>query len=90
MGILEDLVLDEQTISVPEGSMILLYTDGVIDARHSDGESFGMERLIKTLGHLSPGSAQDQCDQLWQILCEFQSKEAQEDDVTIMAVKSTR
>jgi serine phosphatase RsbU (regulator of sigma subunit) len=90
MGILDDLVLDEQTISVPEGSMILLYTDGVIDARHSDGESFGMERLIKTLGHLSPGSAQDQCDQLWQILCEFQSKEAQEDDVTIMAVKSTR
>jgi serine phosphatase RsbU (regulator of sigma subunit) len=90
MGILDDLVLDEQTISIPEGSMVLLYTDGVIDARHSNGESFGMERLIKTLGHLRPGSAQDQCDQLWQILCEFQSKEAQEDDVTIMAVKSTR
>jgi serine phosphatase RsbU (regulator of sigma subunit) len=90
MGILDDLILDEQTMSVPPGGMILLYTDGVIDARHTNGESFGMERLIDVLKQMRAGSAQDQCDQLWQTLCDFQSKDAQEDDVTIVAVKSTK
>ena len=89
MGILDDLILDEQTLSVPSGGMILLYTDGVIDARHTNGESFGMERLIDVIKQIHRGSAQEQCDQLWQTLCEFQSKDAQEDDVTIVAVKST-
>lgn len=88
MGILDDLVLDEQIISCPPGGTILLYTDGVIDARHSNGESFGMERLLDVTRKIHPGSAQDQCDQLWQILCDFQSKDAQEDDVTIVVVKS--
>ena len=88
MGILDDLVLDEQIISCPPGGTILLYTDGVIDARHSNGESFGMEHLLDVTRKIHPRSAQDQCDQLWQILCDFQSKDAQEDDVTIVVVKS--
>ena len=88
MGILDDLVLDEQTVSCPPGGTILLYTDGVIDARHSNGESFGMERLLDVTRKIHPSSAQDHCDQLWQILCDFQSKDAQEDDVTIVVVKS--
>lgn len=90
MGIMDDLILDEQTLDVPQGGMILLYTDGVLDARHPDGESFGMERLINLLEQINPGSAQEQCKQLWQVLCEFQSKDTQEDDVTIVAVKSIR
>jgi sigma-B regulation protein RsbU (phosphoserine phosphatase) len=89
MGILDDLILDEQIVTVPPGGLIMLYTDGVIDARHANGESFGMQRLLDVVKQANTGSAQDQCDQLWQILCDFQSKDAQEDDVTIVAVKST-
>jgi serine phosphatase RsbU (regulator of sigma subunit) len=89
MGILDDLMLDEQTVSVPAGGMIMLYTDGVIDARHTNGESFGMQRLLEHIKQTSKSSAQEQCDQLWQTLFDFQSKDAQEDDVTIVAVKSS-
>lgn len=88
MGILDDLVLDEKTIKVPAGGKIVLYTDGVIDARHANGESFGMERLLKVIKQVNTASAQDHCDQLWEILCEFQNKDAQEDDVTIVTLKS--
>jgi len=88
MGILDDLILDEQIVTVPPGGLIMLYTDGVIDARHANGESFGMQRLLDVVKQANTGSAQDQCDQLWNILCDFQSKDAQEDDVTIVAVKS--
>lgn len=89
MGILEDLILDEQSVSVPQGGMILLYTDGVIDARHTNGESFGLERLLEVIKQSKAGSAQQHCDQLWQTICEFQSRDAQEDDVTIVALKSS-
>ena len=89
MGVLDKLILDEQTVSIPSGGAIMLYTDGVIDARHSNGDSFGMERLIKELELPRDGSAQDQCDRLWQTLCNFQSKDAQEDDVTLVLVQST-
>ena len=88
MGILEDPILDEQTITVPPGGMVFLYTDGVTDARHANGDSFGMERLMGELEHLGNGSAQEQCDELWQTLCTFQDRTAQEDDVTMVTVRS--
>jgi serine phosphatase RsbU (regulator of sigma subunit) len=88
MGILDKPILDEQTVNIPPGGMILLYTDGVTDARHSNGDSFGLERLTSELEHLGTGSAQEQCDQLWQTLCTFQDRTAQEDDVTIVTVRS--
>lgn len=88
MGVLDNPMLDEQTVSIPSGGVIVLYTDGVIDARHSNGLSFGMERLIKELELPRDGSAQDQCDRLWQVLSNFQSKDAQEDDVTLVIIQS--
>ena len=89
MGVLEKPVLDEQTVSIPPGGMVVLYTDGVIDARHTNGELFGMERLLKEIRQPADGSAQDHCDRLWQRLSAFQSKNAQEDDVTLVVIKST-
>jgi len=88
MGVLDNPMLDEQTVSIPSGGVIVLYTDGVIDARHSNGDLFGMERLIKELELPRDGSAQDQCDRLWQVLSNFQSKDAQEDDVTLVIIQS--
>ena len=88
MGVLDNPMLDEQTVSIPSGGVIVLYTDGVIDARHSNGLSFGLERLIKELELPRDGSAQDQCDRLWQVLSNFQSKDAQEDDVTLVIIQS--
>ena len=88
MGVLDNPMLDEQTVSIPSGGVIVLYTDGVIDARHSNGDSFGLERLIKELELPRDGSAQDQCDRLWQVLSNFQSKDAQEDDVTLVIIQS--
>ena len=88
LGILEKPLLDEQTVNIPPGGMILLYTDGVTDARHPSGDSFGMERLTRELEHLGNGSAQEQCDKLWETLWNFQDKTAQEDDVTMVTVRS--
>jgi serine phosphatase RsbU (regulator of sigma subunit) len=88
MGILDKPILDEQTVSIPPGGMVLLYTDGVTDARHANGDSFGLDRLTSELENLDDGSAQEQCDKLWQTLRTFQERTAQEDDVTMVTVRS--
>jgi serine phosphatase RsbU (regulator of sigma subunit) len=89
LGILDGPTLDEQILSIPPGGMMLLYTDGAIDARHANGDSFGLDRLSREVAALGDGSAQERCDKLWHLLERFQSKTPQEDDVTLVTVRST-
>jgi sigma-B regulation protein RsbU (phosphoserine phosphatase) len=89
LGILEKPTLDMQTVNIPPGGLILLYTDGAIDARHYSGDAFGLDRLTSELKDIMNGSAQELCDRLWQTLEDFQSETAQEDDVTLVVMRST-
>jgi phosphoserine phosphatase RsbU/P len=86
LGILEDLQLDEQTISLPPGGMLLLYTDGLIDGRSPQGESFGYDRLMEEADRMAGIPAQEACDRLLERLMAFQDTEAQFDDVTLLAL----
>jgi serine phosphatase RsbU (regulator of sigma subunit) len=49
IGVFEDANLTEQEASLAPGDALILYTDGVIEARSSDGLFFGEERLIAFL-----------------------------------------
>src|SRR5262249_42400191 len=40
LGILPEPDLDEQTVTIPPGGTLLLYTDGVTEARDSQGQFF--------------------------------------------------
>ena len=88
LGVLNKPILDEQSLSIPPGGMVMLYTDGVIDARHTNCDAFGLERLTAELPNMINGSAQEACDSLWIRLQTFQNKTPQEDDITMVAVRS--
>jgi serine phosphatase RsbU (regulator of sigma subunit) len=45
LGISEDSAWDADTIVLHRGDQLVVYTDGVIEARAEDGERFGSERL---------------------------------------------
>jgi serine phosphatase RsbU (regulator of sigma subunit) len=46
LGLVQDVEsLHESELSLQPGDHVLLYTDGVIEARSADGEEFGVERL---------------------------------------------
>jgi sigma-B regulation protein RsbU (phosphoserine phosphatase) len=88
LGILDDIVLDEQTIKMPPGSTLLLYTDGMTDIRNPAGERFGMEALENELSTLAGIRAQELCDRLVACLHSYQGDTIQDDDVTLVALKS--
>ena len=86
LGILPDTSFSNQTESLPRNSRILLYTDGLTEARNSAGEFFGQERLIKWLkrsAHLRRG-AEELKDELAAELLAFQSSSALNDDQTFL------
>jgi len=86
LGLWEDIVLDEQTITLPPGSTLVLYTDGMTDCRDPQGVPFGLERIQLSLNRCTESSAQDICDHLLQELKNYQQGSKQDDDVTLVAV----
>jgi sigma-B regulation protein RsbU (phosphoserine phosphatase) len=48
LGVRADTTYDQRLVKFPEGSRILLYTDGVTEARSREG-FFGLERLKEFL-----------------------------------------
>ena len=86
LGLWENIMLDENTIQIPEGSLLVMFTDGMTDCRNPLGESFGLDRIKKTVAGLQNVSAQSGCDQLLESLMKYQDGSKQDDDVTLLAV----
>jgi sigma-B regulation protein RsbU (phosphoserine phosphatase) len=88
LGLWNIVTLDERTITLPPGSTLLLYTDGMTDCRDTQGESFGLERIKTTLSGLSNVNAQQVCDNLLETLVKYQDGSKQDDDVTLVAIRA--
>jgi serine phosphatase RsbU (regulator of sigma subunit) len=86
LGLWENITLDEQTIILPSGSTLVLYTDGMTDCRDPNGIPFGLERIQLSLNTCPGSSAQLVCDHLLTTLKHYQQGAKQDDDVTLVAV----
>ena len=86
LGLWENIALDEYTLFLPKGSLLVMFTDGMTDCRSPRGEPFGLERVKTTLSELQVMSAQSGCDQLFETLKQYQDGSKQDDDVTLVAI----
>jgi sigma-B regulation protein RsbU (phosphoserine phosphatase) len=46
VGLLQDALYEVGAVSLTEGSVVLIYTDGVVEARNPNDEELGLARLI--------------------------------------------
>lgn len=86
LGILPDTSFSNQTEPLPRNSRILLYTDGLTEARNAEGEFFGQERLIKWFKRSAQArkGAEELKDDLAAELLAFQSSSVLNDDQTFL------
>jgi sigma-B regulation protein RsbU (phosphoserine phosphatase) len=49
IGAIDDYEYPEQTVDLAPGSLILLYTDGITEARTPQGEFFGLARIMQAM-----------------------------------------
>ena len=89
LGFFQSPVLDEQCVILPQGSTLLLYTDGVFDACDARGVRFGLDRLIDAAATRVQASAQHVCDRVIETLMVYQTEKPQFDDITLVTIQST-
>ena len=82
-----DTPLDVQTVQIPPGHTLLMYTDGGIDAMNIEEEFFGIDNLKRTIAGALDAPVQELCDLVIAELLSFQP-EAQYDDATLVAVRT--
>jgi sigma-B regulation protein RsbU (phosphoserine phosphatase) len=86
LGMLENINLEEQEVPLRSGDLLILYTDGVTDAKSKDDEFYGAQRLQDAICEAKAGSASELCDALFEQVVAFQSGAVQFDDITLMVV----
>ncbi|MAB84098.1 MAG: hypothetical protein CMJ24_11800 [Phycisphaerae bacterium] len=74
---------------LPPGSLLLVATDGIWEARREDGEMYGLDRLRGFLRSNASMNSQQLSDALCEEVAVFRGEVVQDDDVTYVIVKMT-
>jgi sigma-B regulation protein RsbU (phosphoserine phosphatase) len=78
---------EQENIVLHPGEMILLYTDGIIEAENDQGEFFGEENLVQSLPKYNASTAFDTSKNIIKNLETFVGKNTSFDDIAIIAIK---
>ena len=70
------------------GTMIVSYTDGVTDARDSNGKPFGEDRLLEAVAHARDLTASQTVDHITDHVASFATGQLF-DDIALVAMKLT-
>jgi phosphoserine phosphatase RsbU/P len=80
-------VTKDHLFEMESGDCLLLYTDGINEAMNSEGDEFGMDRLVETFRLAAAGGAQAVVTALETAVKEFAGAQPQHDDITLLAVQ---
>jgi serine phosphatase RsbU (regulator of sigma subunit) len=86
LGILEDTSWEQDTAQLAPGDTLVLYTDGVIDARAPDGTQFGQERLLEMIKVCRGCEANDMQQAMLSTIHTFVDSAPRFDDLTLLIV----
>jgi serine phosphatase RsbU (regulator of sigma subunit)/putative methionine-R-sulfoxide reductase with GAF domain/anti-sigma regulatory factor (Ser/Thr protein kinase) len=89
LGIIEDVPMEDRTITLAPDDFLLLYTDGVTEAFSPDDETYGEERLQKVLKAVELTTARGVLDALEASVRQFMGVLPPADDLTMLGVKRT-
>jgi len=87
IGILEDVFYEERATELHPGDVLVLYTDGVTEARNERGEQFGEKRLHRVVAERGHLSAQELLDEIHRRVREFSGGLPPRDDITTVVMK---
>jgi len=87
LGAFCDTEFATRYVRVEPGQTILLYTDGLSEARDEEGRMYGSERLLDVALWQRANRPQDFIDDCLKDLAGFRKKVPASDDLTIMAVR---
>ncbi len=75
-----------QRVSFQTGDILLLYTDGVVEARGGKMKEFGEERLAAIMVEEKSGDVSRLCENIITAVTEYSTPGLPQDDVTLLAI----
>lgn len=92
MGMLPDISkqVKEQTLDLPLNDFLILYSDGIVNAKNVMGEIYGLERFLKLIqNHANSGvTTKELYERIASEVSHYMDGTAQDDDMTLMVLKS--
>ena len=87
IGILDGFEYSPQTMSLPAGASLILYTDGITEAENCDKEQFGEQRMAEALKVCYNTEPKETLSRLLKAVKDFTGSAEQNDDITALCVK---
>jgi serine phosphatase RsbU (regulator of sigma subunit) len=89
LGLLPNLIVEEDSLTFESGDTLVCYSDGVTDAvRRGDGELYSLERLKEIVSREGHRSASDLVKIIVSDIDHFRNGEEQPDDLTLLVTKA--
>jgi sigma-B regulation protein RsbU (phosphoserine phosphatase) len=87
IGLLEDKPFEVSRLTLAHGDAMVLYTDGLTEARRADGVEYGAERVASVLQDFGRADARHLVRRLREDLSEFLAGAPRSDDLTLLALR---
>ena len=84
LGIAEEAEWGREIVQIPPGGLLLLYTDGVLEAQNSAGELFGRQPVLDLIQTQVGRPIRELQDALISAVYAFAANQPQADDITLM------
>jgi phosphoserine phosphatase RsbU/P len=86
LGLFPQAQYEERTVRLEPGDHLVLFTDGVLEARDTAGDEFGEERMSTLLRQHADKSAAVIARCLQESIAAFSAQTPQHDDITVMVL----
>jgi len=87
LGLIPNPIFDKQSLFLPPGAVLLVYSDGITEAADPQEREFGYQRLQRSLQEERKAPAQEICEQLREQVIRHTGSSVQQDDLTLLCIK---
>lgn len=90
LGMVPDIskIVKEESIDLESGDYIVLYSDGIVEAKNIEGEMFGVKRLKESVEkHAASSTPEELFTHISKEFGFFVGDQIQEDDITLITIK---
>jgi sigma-B regulation protein RsbU (phosphoserine phosphatase) len=88
LGLLAQSRFEQAAVDLQHGDLLVLYSDGLVEAVDAHGEEFGEQRLIDVLSRCHGASAEDTRMEILHDYRAFLGSSLPEDDLTLLVVEA--
>lgn len=87
LGLFSEVTHEVRGETLDPGTLLVLYSDGVIDARNPQGEAYGVDRLASFLSRPDNSDAAGLVERILKDVSQFSASTRAEDDQTVVVLK---